>query len=288
VAGGLGDEMLPHLPFPEFSFGVVVSGPEEMRKVVRMFLKYGVDTIKLNLSGDNFAANAPADTTWMSDEEVAVAVAEAKKRNKRVSCHARSCESIKQAVRHGIDIIYHASFTDEEALDLLESKKDKVFVAPGIGILVAMLEHAAPWGIDRKKAIEMGYEIELAAAVDSLKKMHKRGIRVLPGGDYGFAFTPHTENARDLEYFVKYLGFTPMEALVSTTKWGAEIMMKGGELGQIKDGYLADVLLVDGDPLSNLAILHDPRKILAVMKDGTFHKRPEIASARTRWAQSVA
>ena len=125
VAGGLGDEMLPHLPFPEFSFGVVVSGPEEMRKVVRMFLKYGVDTIKLNLSGDNFAANAPADTTWMSDEEVAVAVSEAKMRGKRVSCHARSCESIKQAVRHGIDIIYHASFTDEEALDLLEAKKDQ-------------------------------------------------------------------------------------------------------------------------------------------------------------------
>src|SRR5688572_16911583 len=100
VAGGLGDETLPHLPFPEFSFGVVVSGPEEMRKAVRMFLKYGVDTIKLNLSGDNFTANSPAETTWMSDEEVAIAVSEARKRGKRVSCHARSCESIKQAVRH--------------------------------------------------------------------------------------------------------------------------------------------------------------------------------------------
>ena len=288
VAGGLGDEMLPHLPFPEFSFGVVVSGPEEMRRVVRMFLKYGVDTIKLNLSGDNFAANAPADTTWMSDEEVAVAVAEAKMRGKRVSAHARSCELIKQAVRHGVEIIYHASFTDEELLDLLEAKKDKVFVAPGIGILIAMLDHAAPWGIDRKKAIEMGYEIELAAAVDLLKKMHKRGIRVLPGGDYGFAFTPHCENARDLEYFVKYLGFTPMEAIVSTTKLGAEIMMQGGELGQIKDGYLADLMLVDGDPLSNLAILRDQRKLLAIMKDGVFYKKPEIASARSRWAQSVA
>ncbi|CAN5197042.1 amidohydrolase family protein [soil metagenome] len=288
VAGGLGDEMLPHLPFPEFSFGVVVSGPEEMRRVVRMFLKYGVDTVKLNLSGDNFAANAPADTTWMSDEEVAVAVAEAKMRGKRVSAHARSCESIKQTMRHGVEIIYHASFTDEEALDLLEAKKDKVFVAPGIGILIAMLDHAAPWGIDRKKAIEMGYEIELAAAVESLKKMHKRGIRVLPGGDYGFAFTPHCENARDLEYFVKYLGFTPMEAILSTTKLGAEIMMQGAELGQIKDGYLADLMLVDGDPLSNLAILRDPRKLLAIMKDGVFYKKPEIASARSRWAQSVA
>jgi imidazolonepropionase-like amidohydrolase len=288
VVGGLGDETLPHLPFPEFSFGVAVSGPDEMRKAVRMFLKYGVDTIKLNLSGDNFAANAPAETTWMSDEEVAIAASEAKKRGKRLSCHARSCESIKQAMRHGIDIIYHASFTDEEALDQLEARKDRVFVAPGIGILYAMMDHAAPWGIDRKKAIEMGYEIEIAAAVESLKKMHKRGIRVLPGGDYGFAFTPHTENARDLEYFVKHLGFTPMEAIVSTTKWGAEIMMQGGELGQIKDGYLADILLVDGDPLSNLAILRDQKKILAVMKDGTFYKRPEIASARTRWAASVA
>ena len=161
-------------------------------------------------------------------------------------------------------------------------------MAPGIGILFAMMDHAAPWGIDRKKAIEMGYEIEIAAAVESLKKMHKRGIRVLPGGDYGFAFTPHCDNARDLEYFVKHLGFTPMEAIVSTTKLGAEIMMQGGELGQIKDGYLADVLLVDGDPLSNLSILRDQKKILAVMKDGTFYKQPEIASARSRWAQSVA
>ncbi len=288
VAGALGDETLPHLPFPEFSFGVVVSGPEEMRRAVRMFLKYGVDTIKLNLSGDNFVPGAPADTNWMSDEEVAVACHEARMRGKRVSVHARSCESIKQAMRHGVDIVYHASFTDEEALDMLEARKDRVFVAPGIGILIAMLEHAEPWGITRKKAIEMGYEIEIAAAAESLKKMHKRGIRVLPGGDYGFAFTPHCENARDLEYFVKYLGFTPMEAILSTTKLGGEIMMKGAELGQIKDGGLADVLLVDGDPLSNLAILRDPRKILAVMKDGVFYKKPEIASARSRWAQSVA
>ena len=288
VAGALGDETLPHLPFPEFSFGVVVSGPEEMRRAVRMFLKYGVDTVKLNLSGDNFVPGAPADTTWMTDEEVAVAVSEAKMRGKRVSAHARSCESIKQAMRHGVEIIYHASFADEEALDMLEAKKDRIFVAPGIGILVAMLEHAAPYGITRQNAIDMGYEIELAAAAESLKKMHKRGIRVLPGGDYGFAFTPHCQNARDLEYFVKYLGMTPMEAIVSTTKLGAEIMMKGGELGQIKEGSLADILLVDGDPLSNLALLRDSRKILAVMKDGVFYKKPEIASARTRWAQSVA
>jgi imidazolonepropionase-like amidohydrolase len=267
---------------------VLVSGAEEMRKVVRMFLKYGVDHVKLNLSGDNFTQSSPAGTTWMSDEEVAIAVREARMRGKRVAAHARSCESIKQCVRHGIEIIYHASFTDEEALDMLEAHKERHFVAPGMGILVAMLDHAAPWGITRQKAIEMGYEIELAAAVESLKKMHRRGIRILPGGDYGFAFTPHGDNARDLEYFVRYLGMTPMEAVLSATRHGGEIMMRGGELGQLRDGYLADVILVDGDPLSNLALLRDPSRLLAVMKDGVFYKEPEIRSARSRWGRSVA
>ncbi len=288
VPGGLGDETLPHIPFPEYSFGVNVNGPEEMRKVVRMFLKYGVDSIKLNLSGDNFVPHAPADTTWMSDEEVAIAAAETKMRGKRLAAHARSAASVKQAVRFGIDVIYHASFTDEEALDMLEAAKDRVFVAPGMGILVAMLEHASPWGITRQKAVEMGYEIELAAACESLKKMHRRGVRVLPGGDYGFAFTPHCENARDLEYFVKYLGFTPMEAIVSATRHGGAIMMRPDELGQVKEGYLADLLLVDGDPLANLAILRDPAKLLMVMKDGVIYKQPEVAETRGRRPLSVA
>jgi imidazolonepropionase-like amidohydrolase len=224
----------------------------------------------------------------MSDEEVAMAAAETKRRGKRLTAHARSCESLKQCVRHGIDIIYHASFTDEEALDLLESVKDRIFVAPGIAILIAMLEHAAPYGIDRKKAVEMGYEIELAAASESLKKMHRRGIRVLPGGDYGFAFTPHCENARDLEYFVKYLGMTPMEAILSATKHGGAIMLKENELGQVKEGYLADLLLVDGDPLANLAILRDKAKLLAVMKDGQFVKKPELNAQRSRWSRTAA
>jgi imidazolonepropionase-like amidohydrolase len=104
---------------------------------------------------------------------------------------------------------------------------------------------------------------------------------VLPGGDYGFAFTPHCDNARDLEFFVKYLGFTPMEAICSATQYGGQIMMKGNELGQIREGFLADLLLVDGDPLANLSILRDPKRLLAVMKDGRFVKAPAIAAART-------
>ncbi|MBV9890888.1 MAG: amidohydrolase family protein, partial [Rhizobacter sp.] len=286
VPGALGDETLPHLPFPEFSFGVNVNSADEMRKAVRMFLKYGVDSIKLNLSGDNFTPDSPAETTWMSDAEVAAAMDEVRVRGKRGTAHARSAASVKQALRHGIDVIYHASYSDTETLDMLEAAKDRVFVAPGIAILYAMLHEAEPWGITHAKAVAMGYQHEWDAAIESLRAMHKRGVRILPGGDYGFAFTPHCQNARDLEFFVKYLGFTPMEAIRSTTLYGGQIMMKPNELGVLKEGYLADVLLVDGDPLANLAILRDPKRILAVMKDGAFAKAPEIASQR-RWERAA-
>jgi imidazolonepropionase-like amidohydrolase len=280
VPGGLGDETLPHLPFPEFSFGVNVNSADEMRKVVRMFLKYGVDSIKLNLSGDNFTPDSPADTAWMTDAEVAAAMEEVRMRGKRGTAHARSAASVKQALRHGIDVIYHASFTDEETLDMLEAARDRVFVAPGIAILHAMLHEAEPWGITHDKAVAMGYQAEWDAALESLRAMHKRGVRVLPGGDYGFAFTPHCQNARDLEFFVRYLGFTPMEAIRSATLYGGQIMMRPHELGLVKEGFLADLLLVDGDPLANLAIVRDPKRLLAVMKDGRFAKAPEIASER--------
>jgi imidazolonepropionase-like amidohydrolase len=279
VPGGLGDETLPHLPFPEYSFGVNVNGAEDMRKVVRLFLKYGVDAIKLNLSGDNFVPGANSHTTWMTDAEVAAAAEEVKMRGKRIIVHARSAASVKQALRHGVELIYHASFTDSESLDMLEAAKDRIFVAPGIAILYALLHEAEPHGITRETAISWGYQEEWDAAIESLAKMHKRGIRVLPGGDYGFAFTPHLQNARDLEFFVKYLGFTPMEAIKSVTYHGGHVMQRGHELGLIKDGYLADILLVDGDPLANLSILRDAKRMLAVMKDGVFAKAPPVRGA---------
>jgi imidazolonepropionase-like amidohydrolase len=105
---------------------------------------------------------------------------------------------------------------------------------------------------------------------------------VLPGGDYGFAWNPNGTNARDIEHFVNLLGFSPMDAILSATKLGGEIMMMGSELGQLKAGYLADLLLVDGNPLANVKILQDAHKLLAIMKDGVFHKAPQVQQATRR------
>lgn len=269
--GGLGDNTLPHLPFTELNFGEVVSGPEEVRRAARMFIKYGVDHLKINLSGE-YIAGIPAEASPFSEEEIAMLAAEAKRMGKRVAAHARSSESVKQCVRHGLELVFHASFADEEALDMLEANKDKHFVAPGIGWLVSTLYHASPWGITEEIATKMGYARELEAAAETLAKMHKRGIRILPGGDYGFAWMPHGTNARDLEHFVKYIGMTPKEALLSATKLGGELMMQPERIGQIAPGFYADIVIVDGDPLQNLKVLQDPNKISLVMKDGEIIK----------------
>ena len=281
TVGGLGDSAPSHIPHEGLNLGIVVSGPEEVRRSVRQLIKYGVDSIKLNLSGEEITGMG-AEETPMSEEEVAMAVKEAKCRNKVLSAHARSSGSVKQCVRHGIQNIYHASFADEEALDMLEANKDKHFVAPGIAWLINTARHAEPWGIKPGSKVAMLYERELEMCVETMKKMHRRGIRVCIGGDYGFAWTPQGTNAKDIQTFVEMLGFTPMEAIQAATKYGGEIMGMGNELGVIKEGYLADLLLVDGDPVADVRILQDKSRILAIMKDGKFHRAPKTNQQRLR------
>jgi imidazolonepropionase-like amidohydrolase len=97
-------------------------------------------------------------------------------------------------------------------------------------------------------------------------------VRVLPGGDYGFPYTPHGTYARDLWLFVKILGFSPAETLVAATRLGGELMGRPGELGVIAPGALADLLLVDGDPLADIAVLQDRRALRLIMKGGVLQK----------------
>jgi imidazolonepropionase-like amidohydrolase len=112
-------------------------------------------------------------------------------------------------------------------------------------------------------------------------ELKRRGVRVLIGGDYGFPFNPHGREARDLEHFVTIYGFTPAEALRAATMYGGQLMGRGDELGLVREGYLADLLLVDGDPTQNIAILQDKDRLTMIMKGGKLHKAPasQLASA---------
>ncbi|MBM3821292.1 MAG: amidohydrolase family protein [Verrucomicrobia bacterium] len=271
VTGGLGDMRTQHMPHMS-SMALVLDGPEAFRSRTRELIREGVDIIKLVISGDTFVPHAPSQSTVMSEAEVAAAAEVVHAHGKRMSAHARSAGSVKLAVKYGVKVIYHANYADEEALDLLEANKDWVFVSPNLGFTATAAYHGSKW-FTEQQVQEFGFREELEGAARGLKEMKKRGIRILGGGDYGFFVTPHGDNARDIEHLIRYCDFNPMEAILSMTQHGGAAMGMPLELGQIQPGFLADLLLVAGDPLADPGVLLDRGKMLAVVKNGEFHRR---------------
>jgi imidazolonepropionase-like amidohydrolase len=244
--------------------------PRALLRACRMFARECVDTIKVHLSGDLGASSAPSGQTPFSDDELRAVVEVAESRELRVVCHARSATSVVRALKYGINIINHANYADGEALDALEAAKDRAVVIPAIGVTQAFAYAEGRWNIPAP--LSRSFQHELEATIASVEKMRKRGIRVLPGGDYGFVCTPHGDYARDLWLFVEVLGFSPLEALVAATRQSAYVMGMYDKIGIIKENALADLLLIDGDPLQDISILQNKDKILMIMKDGEMYK----------------
>lgn len=268
--GGLGDERKLHM-YQE-SFGLIADGPIEIRKAARMCIREGVDNLKVNISGDEFVSNARAEITTMQDDEIAAAVEVAHAFHKQIAAHARSSESVKRAVRNGIDCIYHCDFADEEALDMLEAAKDRIFVGPAFGLVHNSVFEGEKAGMSKATAEKMGLFRKFEHTCATYHEIRKRGIRVVIGGDYGFSITPMGQNARDIAHFVKHFGYSPSEAMQCATKIGGELMGLGDELGLIKKGYLADLLLVRGNPLTDVSILQHQDSFAMIMKNGVIYK----------------
>lgn len=268
--GNLGDERRLHL-YRE-SIALVVDGANEMLRTVRMLIREGVDTIKLNVSGNQTIPNARSHLTVMLEEELATAVETAHAHGKRAAAHVRSAKSIKMALKHGVDLLYHCEYADEECLDLLEAARDRIFVAPAIGLLHALMHEAGAWGLTYEKAKDSGVVDQLEHAQKVFPELRKRGVRVLIGGDYGFPWTPHGTNARDLEHFVRYLGYSDSDALICATRTGAAAMLLEGQTGEVKDGFLADLLVIAGEPQRDVRLLQTPGNIKLIVKDGRIHK----------------
>ena len=271
-SGGLGDQRKLHSDRDPVV--LLVDGPDEMRRVARVMVREGVDSIKVNVSGDP-GLRTGADMLAYTEAEVAAVADVAIDHGLNLTCHARGRESVKLAAKLGFTAIFHCDFADAEALDALVARKDSVFLAPAIGHTYALAFEAAEWGTTPEYADKvLGLPRMLEHSVRSHVEAVKRGVRVVPGGDYGVTWNPMGTNARDLEHFVNLLGFTPAQALMAATQWGGELMGMGDELGLIKPGYLADLLCVDGDPTKDVTLLQDRDKIVAIMKDGSFHKTP--------------
>jgi len=282
VTGGLGDERQQHM-YHE-SFGMIADGVEEITKAVRLCCREGADNIKINISGDDLSPAAHGGLTVMSEAEVMTAVSVARDFGKKINCHARAAGSVKRAVKCGVDVIYHCESADEEALDALESAKDRIFVGPAIGIIYGTLYEGEPFGFTHEMAVKFGMQRILDDSRKVYTELRKRGVRALIGGDYGFAQSPQGDNARDLKHFVDLLGYSPSEALQCATRFGGQVMGMGDELGQVKEGYIADLLLVPGDPLKDLAMMVPEKNLHVIMKDGALYKNETQAAAQERAA----
>ena len=278
VTGGLGDENRQGIAAE--SFGLVADGADGIRKAVRLCIREGVENIKINISGDEFVATARAEAVSMTEGEVAAAVEVAHEWGKRVSCHARAAASVKRAVRNEVDCIYHCDFADQEAIDMLAAVRDRVFVGPAFGLVHnAVYEHDRV-GMSAETVARMGLQRKLEATCRVYEQLRKAGMKVVIGGDYGFTLTPMGENARDIGHFVKFFGYTPAEALRCATAVGGELMGHGGELGVVREGALADLLLVDGNPLQDQSVLVGPGRFAMIMKDGQMRRDPRPVLSR--------
>jgi len=276
ATGGLNDTAQLHQG--RSPAALVVDGPVEARRAVRTCFREGVDVIKVNLSGDDLIGRPAGRVTTFAADEVAAIADAARPLGLKLAAHARSTESIKQALRNGFDLVHHADFCDAEAFDLFEARKDRVFTTPSIGFLHNLRYEAAAFGITEAAVAAMGVAQHMDENIRSHTELRRRGVKAVIGGDYGIPWQPHGTNARDIEHFVAYLGYSPVEALKCATRHGSEAMGLGDRLGLIRPGYLADLLLVSGDPTRDVKLLQQAGRLLCIVKDGSFHKlqAPEL------------
>jgi imidazolonepropionase-like amidohydrolase len=251
----------------------IINGQEDARKAVRALVKDGIEWVKTYPTGD--AASPDMNdhhTLCMTFEEMHAVVATAHNHKLKVTGHCRATQGIKNALRAGYDTIEHGTFMDDEAMELLLDRN--VPCIPALYFEKASIIRGPEFGLPQ--AVIDGHQETLDGGSESAKRILRSGGRLGMGGDYGFGWNPHGDYARELTFFVKDVGLTPLEVITCATKTGAEILGRGEEFGTLEKGKLADVLVVDGDVAGDIALLEDRTKFIAVMQGGVV-KAGQIA-----------
>jgi imidazolonepropionase-like amidohydrolase len=271
VTGAMGDESKEHNP--RIGPSTLVDGVDEMRKAVRLHCREGVDNIKLDVSGDPFYPSTPANTTPMTFEEIRTAAETAHAYGRKINAHTRSIDGSKYCLRAGVDGLFHCEYVDEELLDMFEEAKDRCFVVPTVGLFHQIMKgEATAFGLSPEVGGYMNIPDLLENSVKTHSELRRRGIRHLIGGDYGFGWSPQGTQGRDLEFFIDCYGYSPEDALICATRNGGLAMGYGGELGTLEAGKLADLILINGDPIADITLLSGPSGIDLVIKDGAIQK----------------
>ncbi len=245
-------------------YATVVHDRDMMVREIRRQIKYGVDWIKVMVTGLIPSMKGPEVQVWSLDELRTVCDT-AHELNTRVVGHCRNAASTRDAARAGVDLIYHSSYLDDEALEAVVEAGSAL--CPTFTLLGNLADYGEKIG-SAPELLDM-FRAEIETTARMLAKAHAAGVKILTGSETGFAVTPVGEwHARELEMLVDYIGMTPLEAITCATSNGAFAMRMEGEVGTIAAGQLADVLVVDGDPLDDVRILQDKSRLSEVISRG--------------------
>ena len=262
---GLSDWYPTWIGVPETSIGVLARTAEEGIAEIRKQAKQGVDFIKIAMDGD---AMNPATglIAGYNQAETSAMVEEAHRLGKKVVVHARGAEGTLYSARAGVDVILHASWMDEEGLEAVVANDCRL--CPTLSLVINDIEFTQPTD-GCYPGFPDAHKRELESAQVSLTKAREAGVPFMVGSDCGFAVTPYGEwNARELEYYVEYLGFTPAQALRCATQVNGQFVRHAGEVGLLEAGRQADILVVDGNPLDDISVLQDKSQIRDVFIAG--------------------
>jgi imidazolonepropionase-like amidohydrolase len=236
-------------------------GPDEFRRSVRLEIKEGAEMIKLFITGGHGTVG-PREQTELSRAELAAAVEAAHQRGARVRGHIANKEALLMALDCSIDIVDHGDGMDTECIErLLETDTP---VVPSMLFPARFL--ASIGGGSLGFTDDMRHDIEAMAAV--LPEANRSGVRIVLGDDYGAINFPHGPYADELAYYVEEVGIPPLDVLTWATGNGAAVFGRADDLGTVTAGKLADLLVVDGDPVADINLLRNPGALLAVLLGG--------------------
>jgi imidazolonepropionase-like amidohydrolase len=254
----------------------VAADAAQLTEIVKRQCDMGARALKLFISGDGVIPEFPSQDVYMDDEMLTAGAAEAGRHGAFLTAHARGSLSVAMAARTGVRIVHHACFLDDAAIDELARRGNDVWVCPGLHYLHQMVHGAArPYGMTDERIDASGYREEYRAQIEGMRRLRDAGIQMVSGGDFGHQWTHHGTYAAELQRYVDQVGMTPVEAIHTATRNIGQAA--GLQAGQVAEGYLADLLIVDGDPAADITVLQDPAKRRAVLKDGAFaYVNPEL------------
>ena len=243
----------------------IADGVSEVRKSAREQMRQGADHVKIMMSGGVASPYDPLDSLQFSDGEVSAAVEEATAFGRYVCAHAYSAEAIKRAARLGVRTIEHGNLIDDESAKAMAEKG--MYLVANLVAYYAMKERAAQWGMTGESLAKN--EVVLQGGLKSLEICKRHGIPVAYGSD--LLGELHWDQSK--EFTIRQEVVSPIEIIRSATTIGADVLRMPGKVGTLQPGAFADAIVVDGNPLKDLALLGDQGKHLSlIMKAGALHK----------------